>query len=58
MGVIFADQTVNKATNDMVAEFVRNKIRSIVKDPAVAETLCPKDHPIGTRRLGVGTNYY
>ncbi|HXC38384.1 MAG TPA: NAD(P)/FAD-dependent oxidoreductase [Burkholderiales bacterium] len=58
MGAIFSDQTVNKDTNDLVANFVRDKIRSIVKDPAVAEKLCPFDHPIGTRRLCVDTNYY
>ena len=37
---------------------MRNKIRSIVKDPDVAERLCPKDHPIGSRRLCVDTNYF
>jgi cation diffusion facilitator CzcD-associated flavoprotein CzcO len=58
MGAIFSDQTVNKDTNDMVADFVRAKIRSIVKDPAVAEKLCPHDHPFGTRRLCVDTGYY
>jgi len=55
---IFTDQGSNKATNDIVSEFVRNKIRSIVKDPVVAEKLCPYDHPLGTRRLIVDTGYY
>jgi cyclohexanone monooxygenase len=58
MGALFSDQTVNKETNDFIAEFVRAKIRSIVKDPVVAEKLCPYDHPIGTRRLCLDTNYY
>ena len=58
MGAVFSDQTINKQTNDLVAEFVRNKIRSTVKDPQVAEKLCPYDHPIGTRRLVVDTGYY
>jgi cation diffusion facilitator CzcD-associated flavoprotein CzcO len=58
MSSIFSDQAVNKETNDLIAEFVRNKIRSIVKDPVVAEKLCPQDHPIGTRRLCVDTGYY
>ena len=42
----------------MVAEFVREKIRKIVRDPTVAEMLCPKDYPIGTKRLCVDTEYY
>jgi cyclohexanone monooxygenase len=54
----YSDLLVNKAANDTASEFVRNKIRSIVKDPAVAEMLAPKDHPIGTKRLCLDTNYY
>ena len=54
----FNDIFVNKQANDTAAEFVRSKIRSIVRDPAVAETLCPYNHPIGTKRICVDTNYY
>jgi cyclohexanone monooxygenase len=54
----YTDLLVNKEANDTASEFVRNKIRSIVKDPAVAELLAPKDHPIGTKRLCLDTNYY
>ena len=48
----------NKAANDVVAEFIRDKIRSIVDDPETAETLCPKDHPFGTKRPCLDTGYY
>jgi cation diffusion facilitator CzcD-associated flavoprotein CzcO len=41
-----------------LAEFARGKIREKVKDPAVAELLCPKDHPFGTKRICADTNYY
>jgi cation diffusion facilitator CzcD-associated flavoprotein CzcO len=58
MNRVFADQGTTQAVNDVVAEFVRSKIRQIVKDQAVAERLCPYDHPIGSRRLCVDTNYY
>jgi cyclohexanone monooxygenase len=58
MSYLFADQGRNEESNYKVAEFVRNKIRSIVKDPELAETLCPQDHAIGTRRLCVDTGYY
>jgi cyclohexanone monooxygenase len=54
----YTDLLVNKASNDTASEFVRQKIRSIVHNPAVAEILAPKDHPIGTKRLCLDTNYY
>jgi cyclohexanone monooxygenase len=54
----YTDLLVNKAANDTASEFVRQKIRSIVRNPAVAEILAPKDHPIGTKRLCLDTNYY
>ncbi|HEX2940147.1 MAG TPA: NAD(P)/FAD-dependent oxidoreductase [Rhodopila sp.] len=54
----YTDLLVNKASNDTASEFVRNKIRSIVRNPATAELLAPKDHPIGTKRLCLDTNYY
>jgi cation diffusion facilitator CzcD-associated flavoprotein CzcO len=54
----FNDLIFNKASNDTAAEFVRDKIRAMVKDPAKAELLAPKDHPIGTKRICVDTDYY
>ena len=54
----FNDIFVNKASNDLAAEFVRGKIRSIVRDPEVARKLSPTDHPIGTKRICVDTGYY
>jgi len=54
----YTDLLTNKAANDTASDFVRNKIRHIVKDPETAEALCPNDHPIGTKRLILDTNYY
>ncbi len=54
----FADIGTNMEANDTAAAFVRAKIRDIVRDPAVAETLSPHDHPIGTKRLPLDTDYY
>ena len=54
----YTDLLVNKQSNDTASEFVRNKIRDIVKDRRTAELLAPKDHPIGTKRLCLDTNYY
>ncbi|HEU5294948.1 MAG TPA: alpha/beta hydrolase fold domain-containing protein, partial [Burkholderiaceae bacterium] len=55
---IFADQGLFEDANELVAEFVRDKIRATVKDPATAEALCPKDHPFGTKRPCLDTGYY
>ena len=54
----YNDILFDKAANDTAAEFVRNKIRDIVNDPEVAETLCPNDHPVGTKRPCLDTDYY
>ena len=53
----FADLSLNPEANEYAAEFVRNKIRSIVKDPATAELLCPKT-VIGCKRLCADTGYF
>jgi cyclohexanone monooxygenase len=54
----FTDVIVDKEANDTAAEFIRNKIRSIVEDPQTAEDLCPFDHPVGTKRPCLDTGYY
>lgn len=54
----YTDLLVNQESNDTASEFVRRKIRATVKDPKTAELLCPKDHPIGTKRLILDTDYY
>jgi cyclohexanone monooxygenase len=54
----FTDLLLDEEANRTAAEFVRGKIRAIVKDPATAEMLAPKDHPIGTKRLCVDTDYF
>ncbi len=54
----FNDLALNQESNDFAAEFVRGKIRSMVKDPASAELLAPKNHPIGTKRICVDTDYF
>ena len=54
----FADLVTNKRANDTAADFVRAKIRQVVKDPKVAELLCPTNHPIGTKRICVDSQYF
>ncbi len=54
----FNDVIVNPESNRIVADFVRDKIRGQVDDPATAEALCPYDYPITSKRLCVDTDYY
>ncbi len=54
----YTDLLLNKEANETASEFVRQKIRGIVRDPQVAELLAPKDHPLGTKRLCLDTGYY
>ncbi|TKT70079.1 NAD(P)/FAD-dependent oxidoreductase [Afipia massiliensis] len=48
----------DKPSNDTACAFVRSKIEEIVQDPAVAKLLQPHDHPIGSKRICVDTDYY
>jgi cation diffusion facilitator CzcD-associated flavoprotein CzcO len=54
----FSDLTLDPAANEIASEFIRGKIREIVRDPATAELLCPKDHPYGSKRPPIDTDYY
>ena len=55
---MYLDMLSNESVNEMIAELFREKVRSIVKDPETAESLCPKDYPIGTKRACLDTNYF
>ena len=54
----YKDLLTDKAANDTACEFVRDKIRGIVRDPDVARLLLPNDHPIGTKRLCLDNGYF
>jgi cyclohexanone monooxygenase len=49
---------LDKAANDTAANFVRDKIAEIVRDPRTAKLLQPDNHPIGSKRICVDTDYY
>lgn len=48
----------DQAANDLVSDFIARKIRERVHDPATAETLIPKNHAFGSRRVPMETFYY
>ncbi len=54
----FFDIFIDQAANDTAANFIREKIREIVHDPAVAEKLLPTDHPYGSKRPPIDTDYF
>ena len=56
--VAFSDVLTDLEANALVADFVRRKIRQIVKDPRTAERLCPVDYPIGGKRLCIDNGYF
>lgn len=55
---LYTDVMSNTLANNDFAEFIRGKIRSIVRDPQTAEALCPTTYPVGAKRLCLDTNYY
>jgi (2,2,3-trimethyl-5-oxocyclopent-3-enyl)acetyl-CoA 1,5-monooxygenase len=54
----YRDLLTNKTSNQYLADFIADKIRSRVNDPVVAEKLVPKNHAFGTRRVPMETGYY
>ncbi len=53
----YSDLLFEKEANDTIADFAREKIRAVVKDPATADLLCPDD-VFGCKRLCVDTGYF
>ncbi|MSQ59888.1 MAG: NAD(P)/FAD-dependent oxidoreductase [Betaproteobacteria bacterium] len=53
----YADLMFEPEANATAADFVRGKIREIVRDPQVAEALMPR-YVIGCKRLCVDTGYF
>jgi cyclohexanone monooxygenase len=49
---------LDKAANDTAADFVREKIADIVRDPETAKRLQPNNHPIGSKRICIDTDYF
>lgn len=54
----YADLLSDERANAMAADFVREKIREVVKDPEVARKLIPTGYPIATKRLPLDQGYF
>ena len=55
---VYNNLALDKAANDTAADFVRDKIAEIVSDPQTARLLQPNNHPIGSKRICIDTDYY
>ena len=54
----FDDILTNTTSNNIMSEFLKDKIRSIVKNPDKARALSDIDHPFSTKRPPIDTNYF
>src|SRR5246500_3376581 len=54
----FEDMLNSKKANDTAAEFIKSKIRAIVKDPKTAAVLSDIDHPYAAKRPPIDTDYF
>jgi cation diffusion facilitator CzcD-associated flavoprotein CzcO len=54
----FRDILLDKAANDTAAEFLKNKIKQVVKDPTTAAKLADIDHPFSAKRPPIDTGYF
>lgn len=54
----FKDVLTSREANETASEFIRARIREVVKDPRTAETLTPRDHGFATKRPPIDTNYF
>jgi cyclohexanone monooxygenase len=55
---VYNNLVLDQAANDTAADFVREKIADIVKDPVTAKLLQPNDHPIGSKRICIDSEYF
>jgi cyclohexanone monooxygenase len=54
----YQDMFFSKEANDLIADYLKRKIRSTVNDPVIAEKLVPKTYAYGTKRQPLDTNYF
>ncbi|NYD68105.1 flavin-containing monooxygenase [Agromyces atrinae] len=54
----FTDLATNHEASELASEFIRSKIREIVKDPATAELLSPRTYSFNGKRVPTGHGYY
>ncbi|GIJ90597.1 hypothetical protein Asppvi_009558 [Aspergillus pseudoviridinutans] len=54
----FSDTYTDREANKLYSDFMASKIRARVHDPKVADSLIPKNHGFGTRRVPLESGYF
>ena len=54
----FSDTYTDRRANELYSAFMAKKIRDRVHDPEVANSLIPKNHGFGTRRVPLESGYF
>ena len=54
----FRDVLMDREANKLMSDWLANKIRARVNDPAVADKLVPKNHGFGMRRVPLESGYF
>lgn len=55
---VFSDTYTDRTANKLYSDFMAAKIRARVHDPETADSLIPKDHGFGTRRVPLEMGYF
>lgn len=55
---IWGDAAKDMQANEMAVEMFREMVRRTVVDPEVADSLCPKDYPLGCKRPVLDNGYF
>ncbi|GAP85504.1 putative dimethylaniline monooxygenase [Rosellinia necatrix] len=55
---VFKDTYTCREANRLYSEYISEKIRKRIRDPEVADSLIPKDHGFGTRRVPLESGYF
>ena len=54
----YADVALDEEANELACEMYRDQVERVIKDPATAQALMPRDYPMGCKRPVIDTNYY
>lgn len=55
---VFKDTYTDREANRLYTEYMAAKIRARVNDPEIADSLVPKDHGFGLRRIPLESGYF
>ncbi|KAI1425431.1 putative flavoprotein [Xylaria sp. FL1777] len=55
---VFKDTYTCREANKLYSEYIAEKTKARIEDPEVADSLIPKDHGFGTRRVPLESGYF